>query len=175
MRHVVLAAILAAVLAWAAPVPAFAQQAAQPAPADEDISEEHLRAAGRVIELANGDANFDDILPEVAIRTQNVFTRTNPALTREIEQAVQEAAIEMVPKRLDLARTVELIWARRYTMDELAALEEFFSSDIGRKYTENFAIISALSLGASKQWEQLLSAEMVEVTREKLRAQGHTL
>lgn len=175
MRHVVLAASLAAALAWAAPMPAFAQQAAQPAPADEDISEEHLRAAGRVIALTNGDATFDNILPEVAIRTQNVFTRTNPALTREIEQAVQEAAIEMVPKRLELARTIELIWARRYTVEELAGLEEFFSSELGVKYTEAFPIIGALSLGASKQWEQVLSAEMVEATRQKLSAQGHSL
>lgn len=175
MRHVVLAAILAAAVAWGAPAPAFAQQAAQPAPADEDISEEHLRAAGRVISLTNGDATFDNILPEVAIRTQNVFTQTNPALTREIEEAVQQSAIEMVPRRLELARTVEYIWARRYTMEELAELEAFFGSELGVKYTEMFAIISALSLGASKQWEQVLAAAMVEATREKLRAQGHSL
>lgn len=176
MRKAALAVACAAAVSWAMPALAQDQQpAAQPAPADENISDSHLQAAARVIELVGGDVTFDDILPRVAVNTQTVFTRTNPALTREIETAVNEAAISMVPRRLELAKTVELIWARRFTEEELNDLAEFFSGTLGSKYVEMFPIISALSLGAAKQWEQILSADMVTETRNNLEKAGHTL
>lgn len=182
MRRAALAFVFAAALAvWGAPTATMAQDATPPSATppgvtpDESITDSHLRAAGRLIELIGGDVTFDDILPRVAMNTQTVFTRTNPALTREIEEAVSEAAISMVPRRLELARTLELIWARRFSEDELTQLSEFFSGPLGTKYVEMFPIVSALSLGAAKQWEQIISADMVTATRENLEAAGHTL
>ena len=171
--RIALAVVFAAMLASAVPV--AAQNAPPAAPGDEDISESHLDAAGKVIELVGGDVTFDDILPDVATRTREVFTRTNPALTREIEEAVQQAAISMVPRRLELSKTLELVWARRFSEEELNQLAEFFAGPLGTKYVEMFPIISALSLGAAKQWEQVLSADMVTATRDLMREKGHTL
>ncbi|MEO1103167.1 MAG: DUF2059 domain-containing protein [Pseudomonadota bacterium] len=175
MRLAALAAILAAFAVAAAPLPVTAQQQQQAVPADEDFEPSHLRAAQNVIQLVGGDVTFDDILPRVAQQTRAVFTRTNPSLTREIEVAVQEAAVTMVPRRIELARTIQLIWARRFSEEELNALAEFFAGPLGTKYVEMFPIISALALGASKQYEQVISAEMVNVTRDNLREAGHTL
>lgn len=176
MRLAALAAatlVIAAALSFA-PVTASAQNNAAP-PADEDFTESHLRAAQRVVRLVGGDVTFDDILPRIAQQTQAVFIRTNPSLTREIEEAVTEAAIALVPRRLELARTVQLVWARRFTEEELNELAEFFDGPLGTKYVEMFPIISALALGASKQWEQVISADMVNATRNNLRESGHTL
>ncbi len=177
MRRAALAFFLAAACAaWAVPMPTMAQDAAPQQPAaEENFTDSHLRAAARVIELVGGDVTFDEILPRVAGQTQIVFTRTNPALTREIEEAVQTAAISMVPRRLELARTLQMIWARRFSEEELDSLAEFFSGPLGTKYVEMFPIVSALSLGAAKQWEQILSADMVTLTRDNLAAKGHTL
>ena len=182
MRRAALAFVFAALLAaWGASTPAMAQDAAPPSATppgvtpDEAITDSHLRAAARLIELIGGDVTFDDILPRVAVNTQTVFTRTNPALTREIEAAVSKAAISMVPRRLELARTLQLIWARRFSEAELIELGDFFEGPLGTRYVEMFPVVSALSLGAAKQWEQILSADMVTVTRENLEAAGHTL
>lgn len=169
-----LAAILFVVAAIASG-PAMAQTAQTEVPADEDFTASHLRAAQNLIELVGGDVGFDAILPRVAEQTQIVFIRTNPSLTREIETAANEAAIEMVPRRLELSRTLQLIWARRFSEQELNELAEFFAGPLGTKYVEMFPIISALALGASKQWEQVLSADMVTQTRIKLREMGHAL
>ncbi|MEM8662911.1 MAG: DUF2059 domain-containing protein [Pseudomonadota bacterium] len=173
MRLAALAPVFAIVFAAiVAAAPAVAQQ--NP-PADEDFSASHLRAAQQLITLVGGDVTFDDILPRIADQTRLVFTRTNPSLTREIEVAVTEAAVTMVPRRIELAKTLQLIWARRFSEDELNQLSEFFGGPLGTKYVEMFPIISALALGASKQYEQVISAEMVNATREKLREAGHTL
>jgi len=173
MRLAALAALCAVALATVA-APAAAQTN-RPAEGQEEetFSESHLKAAARVIDLVGGDVTFDDILPRVATQTRNVLTRTNPALTREIEEAVNDVAIAMVPRRISLARDLQKIWARRFSEEELEGLAEFFSGPLGTKYVEMFPIISALSLGAAKQWEQRLSADMVNEAQARLRADGH--
>ncbi|WMS41220.1 DUF2059 domain-containing protein [Acuticoccus sp. MNP-M23] len=176
MRISALAAILAVALAS---VPAAAQNAAPAAPAatpaDEDFTPSHLKAASRVIAAVKGDINFDEILPGVAAQTRNIFTRTNPALTREIEDTTTEVAIEMVPRRVQLSKTLELIWARRFSEEELNALAVFFEGPLGKKYIETFPVVGMLSVGASNEWEQGIAADMVAETRKRLREQGHAL
>jgi hypothetical protein len=145
------------------------------APADEDFSASHLAAAQDVIDLTRSDRAFDDILPRLAQQTQNVFTRSNPSLTREIEETVMDVALEMAGRRVELSRTIQLVWARRFSEAELDQLIEFFSSDLGQKFTELTPVITALSLGAARQWEEELSELMVRRTRERLREQGYAL
>lgn len=172
-----LSALFAALVAgWLAAGPVAAQQQQpQNMPADEDFSAEHLKLAQEVIRLTRSAEAFDDILPRLAERTQGVFTRSNPALTREIEETVMEVALEMAERRAELARTIQLIWARRFSEEELRQLIAFFESDLGSKFTELTPVITALSVGAARQWEQELSRAMVEETRERLRADGHAL
>ncbi len=176
MRIAALAAILAVALAS---VPAAAQNAAPAAPAatpaDEDFTPSHLAAARRLIDAVKGDINFDEILPGVAAQTRDIFTRTNPALTREIEETTTEVAIEMVQRRVELSKTLALIWARRFSEQELTELAAFFESPLGKKYIETFPVIGMLSIGASNEWEQTLAADMVAQVRERLRADGHAL
>lgn len=168
-----LTALIAALVAgWLVAGPVAAQQSA---PADEDFSASHLALAQQIVTLTRSDEAFDDILPRLAQQTQSVFTRTNPALTREIEATVMEVALEMAARRAELARTIQLIWARRFSEAELRELRTFFESDLGQKFTELTPVITALSVGAARQWEQELSQEMVDETRSRLRAAGHAL
>lgn len=168
-------ALFAALVAgWLVAGPVAAQQN-QPVPADENFSETHLALAQDIVRLTRSDEAFDDILPRLAEQTQTIFTRANPALTREIEETVLEVALEMAGRRAELARTIQLIWARRFTEAELAELKEFFQSEVGAKFTELTPVITALSIGAARQWEQQLSQEMVNTARARLREKGHAL
>jgi hypothetical protein len=169
-----LSALVAALVAgWLIAGPASAQQ--QSTAADEDFSAQHLSLAQDVVNLTRSDEAFDDILPRLAEQTQNLFTRSNPALTREIETTVLEVALEMAQRRTELARTIQLIWARRFSVEELQQLKAFFESDLGQKFTELTPSITALSVGAARQWEQQLSQQMVNETRARLREEGHAL
>lgn len=157
---------------------ATAQQGGRPPVDDrtaEDFSASHLAAAQDIVELTQSDTAFDDILPRLALQTQDIFTRSNPSLTREIEDAVYEVATELAQQRVELSRTIQLIWARRFTESELNELKTFFQSSAGKKFVELTPVITALSVGAARQWEQGLSTAMVEDTRAKLREKGFAL
>ena len=176
MRFTAAIAVLAASLVLAGPV--AAQDAAQPAPAtpeEDDFAPSHLALAQDIITLTESDVVFDDILPRLAVQTQQLFTRSNPALTREIEETVNEVALGMVQRRVELSHTVQLVWARRFTEPELEELKTFFASDVGKKFVEATPIISALSIGAAQQWEASLAAGMVEQVRAKMRDKGYAL
>ncbi|MBJ3774102.1 DUF2059 domain-containing protein [Acuticoccus mangrovi] len=176
MRIRALIAAFAASLVLAAP--ALAQTAGgapAAASADEDFSPSHLALAQDVIDLTRSDQAFDDILPRIADQTKTIFIRSNPALTREIEETVLDVALSFAARRVELQRTLQLIWARRFSEAELAELKAFFQTDVGAKFVEATPVITALALGAGRQWEQNLAAAMVEETRAKLREKGHAL
>ncbi|XWN29482.1 MAG: DUF2059 domain-containing protein [Devosia sp.] len=180
MRVFALAAsVAAALLMLSAPLATTGHaqtQAQTPAPpADEDFTPSHLRAAQEVVNLTRSDLPFDDILPRLADQTRTIFTRSNPAYTAEIEATVLDVAIAMAPRRLELSRTIQLIWARRFNEQELLDLAEFFRSPLGAKFTEASPVIATLSVGAARQWEEQMAEQMVSETRAKLREQGFAL
>lgn len=169
-------AAAAALLALAA-APAMAQDPGGTvgASTQETFSPAHLAAAQKVIALTDSDVVFDDILPRLADQTRDLFIQSNPSLTVEIEEAAGEAALGLAKRRVELSRTVQLVWARRFSEAELVELAAFFETPAGKRFVENSPIISALSLGAARQWETAIAEAMVEDVRAKLREKGYTL
>lgn len=150
---------------------AHAQQQA-PAAQDEDFAQSHLAAAQRIIDVTRSGDPFDDILPALMNQTRLTFVQATPSLAREIEEVVTDVAIELAARRADLARTMQLVWARRFSEQELVELHQFFTSPTGSKFAEQTPVISALTLGAARQWEERLANDMVNVTRQRLREKG---
>lgn len=174
----VFAVLLALILT--APTPLSAQEGAGDAPAadpgaepDENFAPSHLAAAQRIIEVTRSGEQFDDILPSLVDQTRLRFVQATPSLAREIEEVVMEVGVEMAARRADLARVMQLIWARRFTEEELDTLYDFFTSDVGAKFADATPIISALTLGAARQWQEALSTQMVSATRAKLAEEGY--
>ena len=133
-----------------------------------DATPEQLAVAREVIDLTQSAAAFDDILPRVAQQVQGVFTRNNPSIAREVEEVVYAVALEFASRRVDLANVIEQVWARRFTLEELNDMKAFFSSPTGQKFVELTPSITALSVGAARQWEQAISEQMLEEARKRL-------
>lgn len=184
MRLAATLALLAACLLAGVPAvllagaPAGAQTTPQTEPtADpvETFTPAHLKLAQDVIDLTESAVIFDDILPRLADQTRDLFTRSNPALTSEIEETVLAIALDMAKQRVELSRTIQLVWARRFTEPELSELKVIFASPVGKKFVETTPVISALSIGAARQWETGLASTMVEQVRAQMREKGYTL
>lgn len=141
----------------------------------ESFTPEHLRAAQRAIDASRATEGFDEILPTLAEQTQGLFVRSYPSLTAQIEDVTTQVAIEMAQRRPQLNRTIQEIWARRFTVEELNGIADFYTSPLGAKVAELSPSISALSVGASKQWADAISTEMVEEVRARMKAQGAPL
>ncbi|MEM8665116.1 MAG: DUF2059 domain-containing protein, partial [Pseudomonadota bacterium] len=68
--------------------------------------------------------------------------------------------------------TMQLVWARRFTEEELNELIQFFQSPVGEKFGDLTPSISALTIGAARQWEAQLASDMLNETRNRLREKG---
>jgi hypothetical protein len=166
---------MAAVLVMAGSSSLSAQTSTGAAGEQQSFTSEQLHAAQRAIDASKATEGFDQILPTLAEQTQGLFTRSYPALTAQIEEVTTQVAIEMAQRRPQLDRTIQEIWARRFTVEELNEIAAFYTSPIGEKVADLSPSISALSVGASKQWADALSTEMVEEVRRRMQAQGAPL
>ncbi|GGB42516.1 hypothetical protein GCM10011316_13020 [Roseibium aquae] len=138
--------------------------------AQEELSESHIEAARAVVQEAQALDTFDNILPLMAEQTRTLFIQSDPARTQEIEMVTNEVALEMAKRRSELNRIVYEVWARRFSEEELRQLAEFYRSPLGKKLSENGPTITALSVGAARQWQDAMSTEMVALVRERLDA-----
>lgn len=155
--------------------PAAAQDQAAPQGQqdEENFTAEHLAAARKAIDGGNAFRSFDDILPVIADKTRTLFIRTNPALTAEIDEVTNTVALELANRRPELDETIMKVWARRFSQEELNAIAEFYESPVGEKFARLGPELTALSIGAAKQWGDVISTEMVTRVREELNKRGH--
>lgn len=173
MRIGMALAALATLFALAGPSHAQdAQGGAPEATETELIPPEHLALAQEVITLTKSDESLDNILPNLSAQTQTMLTRQYPSFTREIEETVPEVALSLARRRAELAQVIQSVWARRFSVAELNELKTFFSSDLGRKFILESPVLTALSIGAARQWEQALSEQILSEARVKLREKG---
>ncbi|MEI2387065.1 DUF2059 domain-containing protein [Breoghania sp. JC706] len=170
------AVTLAASLAFAAPAMAQTQNqnSGNAAAGDQEtFTKEHLAAARAAIEGGNAFRSFDDILPVIADKTRTLFIRTNPSATKVIDEVTNEVALKLANRRPELDRTIMEVWARRFSTEELNEIAAFYQSPVGKKFAKLGPELTALSIGAAKQWGDVISTEMVTRVREELNKRGY--
>jgi len=139
-----------------------------PAAAEDEFTESHLNAAREVVAVTDSLSTFDDILPLLAEQTRTLFIQSDPSRTQEVIDVTNDVALQLAAKRGDLNGIIYEVWARRFTEEELRELAVFYQSPLGAKLTKNGPTITALSIGAARQWQDAISTEMVSLVREEL-------
>jgi hypothetical protein len=157
------AALLAAVLAAPIGSLAFAQE----------FSESHLAAARATIAASKADQQFDQILIVLADQAKALFTRSNPSLVVEIEEVVNQVALELAARRPELDRELERVWAARFSEEELKEISTFYTSPVGKKFGETMSVIIQDSVRSAGIWRDALSTELVTKSREELIKRGY--
>jgi len=161
-RHIGAAVLVATLAAHAAPT-ARAQE----------FSESHLAAARETIAAAKADQQFDTILVVLADQAKALFTRSNPSLVVEIEEVVNQVALELAKRRPELDRELERVWAARFSEAELKEITAFYTSPVGRKFGESMPAVIQDSIRSAGIWRDTLSTELVTKAREELIKRGY--
>jgi len=147
--------------------------AMQPAAADE-IKPSQLAAALDAINAANIPQGFDNILPSMAARVEDSIIRVRPDLHTQITQTVEATALTLADRKGDLNNDIARIWAKVYSEDELKVIAAFYKTPAGKKLLANGPKIAKDTLTAAQQWSDRVGAELLDKSREALKAQGVT-
>ncbi|WP_417684171.1 DUF2059 domain-containing protein [Roseibium sp.] len=135
---------------------------------EKEFSESHIDAARQVVTATKALSSFDDILPLLAEQTRTLFIQSDPSRTQEVVDVSTEVALKLAPRRADLNRIIYEVWARRFSEEELLQLADFYRTPLGTKLAETGPSITALAIGAARQWQDTISTEMVALVREEL-------
>ncbi|HUG63490.1 MAG TPA: DUF2059 domain-containing protein [Methylomirabilota bacterium] len=139
----------------------------------QTFTDSHLAAARETIEAAKADQQFDNILIVLSDQAKTLFTRSNPSLVLEIDEVVNQVALDLAKRRPELDRELEQVWAARFTEEELKEITGFYTSPVGLKFGEMMSTIIQDSVRSASLWRDTLSSEMVTKSREELIKRGY--
>jgi hypothetical protein len=164
---IVLAALLAALPAWAQPAPATGPGAP---PGTTEESRHAARALGAVIGI---DAQVRDALAAIHL---DLLRRTMQRGGQGLDVAAPVVDQVLMPgftaRRDELTAVLLEPWASNFTPSELRLLHSFFASPLGQRYLRLQPTIAQQAAQGSEKWSQRVFSDIVENQTDELRARG---
>lgn len=142
--------------------------------AAEDFTESHIAAARDTIAAAHASEQFNKILLVLAEQTKTLFLRSDPSAVKDVNEVVDNVAIDLAKRRPELDRELEKVWAARFTEDELKEIAAFYRSPVGTKFGQQMSLIIQDSMRTANIWKDVMSTELVTRARDDLNKRGHS-
>jgi uncharacterized protein len=98
-----------------------------------------VAAARELIELKGAKTMFDAVVPGVIETVKNNFLRTNPALSKDLNEVAAQLRKEYEKVRDQPLDEVAKVFADRFTLQELQSAIAFYKTPLGRKLIEGEA------------------------------------
>lgn len=155
MRRSAFAAVAAMFLC---PAAGMAQQSGDPQPAaeagSEDISQSHLKAARAAVAAIHATDQFDAILLNAATQIKSELIANRPDMEAKISDLVDDAAVNLAPRRADLETEIARIYARLFSEDDLNQISSFYDSEAGKKLLAQGPDATRNMLRAAEVWSR---------------------
>ncbi|KRB57130.1 hypothetical protein ASE04_28510 [Rhizobium sp. Root708] len=130
----------------------------------QEASPEQLKAAKAAINAIGATTQFDNILPGLAERLKADLIQDSPNYQDAITEEVDKQALALAPRRADLEKEAALTYAKSFTVEELNAIAEFYSSPVGQKLLKDGPIASRETVKAADIWAQGISRDLQKQT-----------
>ena len=147
---------------------ASAALAQQPSPAA-------MSTARELIAVKGATSMYDTVIPGVIEQAKNLFLRTNPSLTKDLNEVAAKMKADYGPRNAELRDQVVKIYASHFSEQELKEALAFYKSAVGRKLIEHEPKILEKSMGDIQAWANKLSEEVVAKMRAEMKKKGHNI
>ena len=146
-----------------------------------EIKESHLQAARELLAAARTLDAFNGLLPN--IMQQVGLTLTNQNLTIQADQRKRTTLIESLkaveegfaPDREKLYVQIALIYAARFSEQEMRKIVEFLNSPEGQKFATISPLVAQDSFRTANAWADRIGQEAFEKVRAEMRKRGQPL
>lgn len=152
-----------------------------PAPQQVQIATPHAEAARELLVVTRTLEPFNQILPNVMRQVSNALTSTNidiqadPAKRTALEESLREIERGFESERDQLVAGMALLYAARFSEEELRQMIEFFRSPVGQKYVQMTPVIAQEAIASANQWAQRVGQAAFTRVREEMRRRGHPI
>ena len=134
-----------------------------------------IATAKELIEIKGALNIFEALVPGVIEQTKNLFLQTNPSLSKDLNEVAAQLRAELAPRRAELTEQVALLYAQRFTEQELKSTLLFYKSPLGKKLAAEEPGFVDQSLRFAQDWANKLSEEVVGKMRVEMKKKGHDL
>jgi len=135
----------------------------------QEVTESHLSAARAAIDAINATDQFDQILPNAATQVKSELIANNPDREAAISEMVDNAALELAPRRAALENEVARVYANLFTEEELTAIANFYQSGAGQKLLAQGPLATRNMLEAAEVWSSGIVRDLRQAAFEGLR------
>jgi hypothetical protein len=137
---------------------------------EAEIAPERLALAMKLVELSGTTRIFDEVLPSIAEDSKNRFIRANPQMQLGIIAVVDRIAVQLVSRRPELDQYLARVWASGFSDDEMQEIVDFYTTDVGKKFSNALPQILAVQTAAAQEWGKSVSEELNVKVQQELRA-----
>jgi hypothetical protein len=135
-----------------------------------------LAAAKEVVELKGGNKMFDPIIVNIVDQTRTTLLRTNPQLTKDINEVASAVVVEYASKRAELQTEAAKFYARHFSEQELKDMATFYKSPLGKKMLEQEPLVLDETFNyVQQQWAPKFAEEAMGRIRAEMKKRGHNL
>jgi len=141
----------------------------------QEASPGALAAAKELVEVKGATSMFDPLIPGVIETAKNAFLRTNPGLSKDLNEVAAQLRTEYAAKRSEIGVEVARTYATSFTEKELRDTVAFYKTPLGKKLMEVEPRVMEQSMTRVQNWAEKFSDDMVARVRVEMRKKGHNL
>ena len=166
--HHTAAAVRSALVALGLIVLAGSALAQQPTAASVSMAKE-------LIALKGAATMYDPVVRGVVEQAKNVLLRTNPMVSKDLNEVTAKLQTEYASKVNELREVVARVYASRFSEQELKDALTFYRTPLGKKLIEQEPKILDQTMADAQAWGDKLSQEVMNRMRAEMKKRGHEL
>jgi hypothetical protein len=157
-------------------MPASAQQKqaapAAPAPALKQCSAAALDAAREILKFKNANALYQNIIPNIVIRTKESLLSSNLNLQKDLNEVATIVAQNDTGKEKEIGEGMAQVYCNEFSEQELKDLVAFYKSPLGQKMLLSEPRAIQFSMAYMNQWAQNFAETVNAQFRAEMRKRG---
>ena len=179
LNHTARAMLVAVTLASCMAAPATAQDTSTvtpaPTPGAAEVEPARLAAARDLLQATNTDAQFATVIPMMFGQLKQSMPTANPKMQQELDQVFEEVQKQFIERRSEVLDQIAVLYARKFTADEMKSLADFYRSPIGQKFIVAVPELTAEAMKMGNVWGRRIGVDAERKVREEMKKRGFDL
>jgi hypothetical protein len=134
-----------------------------------------VAAARELIAMKGAKEMFDAVVPGVIETVKNNFVRTNPGLSKDLNEVSGQLQKEYQARRAQPLDEVAKVFADRFTLKELQDAIAFYKTALGKKLIDNEARALEDGMKQAENWANQFAEQILTRMRTEMKKRGHTI
>jgi uncharacterized protein len=134
-----------------------------------------LASARELMELKGVKNLVEPVVVGIVQQTTGTILQTNPGLSKDLDEVSAQLRTEYQPRIAEMTNEIVLLYAQRFSDQELKEAVAFYKSPTGKKILTEEPKILDESYARIQQWANRLQGEVMTRVRAEMKKRGHNL